>query len=267
MDDKQSTIEMLQSIGVPKGCFAINWIGQGGFVFKLPQESIICIDPYLSNCVERFEGLGMRRMWFNSFPIHKFNPDIVICTHNHLDHTDPETLPLIAAYSKALFLAPSESYSYMKKMNIDINRLKKFNQGEEYQGQDFKVRAVYAKHTKDSIGIILELENIKIYITGDTEESEKLYDLRDEGIDIVIACINGKLGNLDALQACLLAQKLDAKVIIPMHYGLMPGNTVDIAEFIDICDRKLIDRCILMPEVNYLCSKESNTEKIVIKTL
>ncbi|MDF2594747.1 MAG: beta-lactamase domain protein [Clostridia bacterium] len=253
MDLNKSTIEKLQSMNLEKDQWMINWIGQGGFVFKTSKGKVICIDPYLSNSVEKFEGIGTRRMWFPSFPLAVFRPDVVICTHDHLDHTDPETLPLIAAYSKALFLAPTTSYEHMKAMNIDEARLKVFNREDIYQGEDFKLRAVYAQHTSDSIGILLETHDLKIYITGDTEESERLYALKDEKIDILITCINGKLGNMNAQEACKLAQHLEVKHVIPMHYGLIPSNTVDLDEFNRICSEKGLNQWLLVPEINYIC--------------
>jgi len=262
MEPIQSTIESLQLMDLEEGCFAINWIGQGGFVFKMPGGSILCVDPYLSNSVEKFEGLETRRMWFPAFPLARFKPDVVICTHDHLDHTDPETIPLIAAYSNALFLGPTESYEHMKRMHIDQKRLKKFNQGDTYQGKDFTVKAVYAKHTQDSIGLLVQIQNTKIYITGDTEDSERLYDLESEKIDILITCINGKLGNLNAREACKLAKKLSVKHIIPMHYGLIPSNTVQLHEFMNVCNEMGLKEWILKPEVNFIC-KIADTEQML----
>jgi len=32
------------------------WLGGSGFVFKTQQGTVICIDPYLSNCVEEMFG-------------------------------------------------------------------------------------------------------------------------------------------------------------------------------------------------------------------
>ena len=50
------------------------------------------IDPYFSNCCDKSNQKLKRRI-----PIDKrfteIKPDILILTHNHLDHTDPETIP------------------------------------------------------------------------------------------------------------------------------------------------------------------------------
>jgi L-ascorbate 6-phosphate lactonase len=264
VNEMEKVVENLPAIEVKEGTILINWLGQGGFLLKTPKGKILCIDPYLSNYIEKFEGLGGRRMWFPTFAYSKFKPDVVVCTHDHIDHTDPETLPLIAAYSNAVFMGPTESITHMSRMNIPEDRLREFNREEVYVMDDISIKAVYAKHTKDSIGLIVETAGMKVYITGDTELDEKLYDIAKENIDLLIACINGKWGNMSAREACGLAVKIGTKHAIPMHYGLIPVNTVRPEEFVKLCREEGIETSLLEPEINYRCSKVSN-ERITIK--
>lgn len=252
---KENIVENLPFINVAKGLLLINWIGQAGFLIKTPEGSIICIDPYLSNSVEKFEGPETRRMWFPSFSMEEFKPDVVICTHDHLDHTDPETLPLIAAYSNAIFFGPGESCIHMSRMNIDSTRIKEMVIGQEYQFEDVRFKAVFAKHTQESIGIIIEVSDIKIYITGDTEYCDELFEVKKEKPDLLIACINGKYGNLNAEEACNLAFEIGVSAVLPMHFGLIPSNTVRPDDFEQKCAGKGIQCFILKPESNYFFTK------------
>ena len=68
----------------------VTWLGQAGFLFENDNIKII-VDPYLSDSCFKVNPRLKRR-----YPIDeaflKIKPDVIILTHIHLDHTDPETL-------------------------------------------------------------------------------------------------------------------------------------------------------------------------------
>ena len=69
--------------------FKIRWIGQSGYILS-DENTTIYLDPYLSDCVNRVAG--RERMVPAPVSAQDIKADAFICTHNHLDHTDPETL-------------------------------------------------------------------------------------------------------------------------------------------------------------------------------
>lgn len=234
------------------GELVISWLGQAGFLFKTQEGTMLCIDPYLSNSVEKSEGPEARRMWFPTFSMENFAPHAVICTHDHLDHTDPETLPLIAAYSTAVFYGPEESCNHMLKMSIGPERIVLVHIGKEYLIRDITILSVYAKHTSGSIGIILKAGGFTIYITGDTEYCDELLVAGAYKPDLLIACINGKYGNLNMDEALTLAKRLRVSAVIPMHYGLIPTNTVNPDEFIQKCSEAGMQCFVLEEEKEFV---------------
>ena len=70
------------------------WITQGGFVFESASFRL-AVDPYLSDFVEKKEHLT--RMIQPVFSVESLKPDAVFCTHDHIDHFDPVTVPEIAS--------------------------------------------------------------------------------------------------------------------------------------------------------------------------
>ena len=253
---EKSHIELIKDTFVDKGSILINWIGQSGFVLKTFNGTVLCIDPYYSNSIERYEGRDCRRMWYNKFKIEFFKPDVVLCSHDHLDHTDPETIPLLAAYSDAMFYAPQSSCSHMRRMKISEDRMMRIERNKLYEYKDIKIKTVYANHTEDSLGFIIIIDSIKIYFTGDTSLDSKLYKIKDENIDIVVACINGKYNNLNIQEAIELHKNIAAKQIIPMHYGLIPSNTVNEIDFSQACAKSGADYAILKTETDYFIHKD-----------
>ena len=77
----------------------IRFLGQSGYLLESNNTSII-IDPYLSDSVNRVAG----RPRVLPIPIEPKDIfcDAVICTHDHLDHLDPDTAADI--HSDQLFI-------------------------------------------------------------------------------------------------------------------------------------------------------------------
>jgi len=67
----------------------ITWLTQGGFLFESGGYRL-AVDPYISNFVEKRHK--MKRISRAPFQAKDLNPDHVYCTHDHIDHLDPEGL-------------------------------------------------------------------------------------------------------------------------------------------------------------------------------
>ena len=85
----------------------ITWIGQAGLLFDNGKVKIM-LDPYLSNRVAKVNPLNDRRVPIDESPF-EITPDVMIFTHDHLDHYDPETAPRFFEKTdkKMLVLCPS----------------------------------------------------------------------------------------------------------------------------------------------------------------
>mgnify|MGYP002605309469 CR=1 FL=1 len=68
----------------------ITWLGQAGLLIETNNVKIM-VDPYLSDSVEKVNPLNCRRVRPDE-NFFKIRPDVIVLTHDHLDHADPETL-------------------------------------------------------------------------------------------------------------------------------------------------------------------------------
>lgn len=196
----------------------IRFLGQSGYVLKSGNTEII-IDPYLSDSVNRVAGRP------RTLPV-PINPkdikcDAVICTHNHLDHLDPDTVSEIppAQY----FITTNEGKTELEKLgkeNADV-----LNVGENLKIGDFELTAVFADHTVEAFGLIVKAENKTLYFSGDTLYNQKLFNIAEYKPDITFICINGKLGNMNVDEALITAKKIGAKINIPNHYDMFESNS------------------------------------------
>ena len=198
---------------------SIKWIGQSGYILS-DGKTEVCIDPYLSDIVNRIANRP--RMVKAPFLPEELKSNVVICTHNHLDHVDIDAIPLMKK-EDMLFLAPSDA----KKQLIEcgVKNYREFDEGTICNIGEFVFEAVYADHTVPAVGVIVKHSGITMYFSGDTEYNERLENLKDYNIDIMFICINGKLGNMDVDEAIKFTKIINPKVGVPTHYGMFESNT------------------------------------------
>ena len=196
----------------------IRFLGQSGYILKTANTQII-IDPYLSDSVNRVACRP--RMLPIPLKPEDINCDAIICTHNHLDHLDPDTVKDIN--SAQFFITTNEGKAELKKMGKE--NAKALNIGESITIGDFTITAVFADHTVEAFGLIIKAENKTLYFSGDTLYSEKLFEISEHNPDIAFICINGRLGNMNVEEALITAKRIGAKINIPNHYDMFASNS------------------------------------------
>ena len=204
-----------------KNNLKIRWIGQGGYLLW-DEKTTICIDPYLSDVVNRLAGRA--RMVEAPFSPEDLFADAVICTHNHVDHVDIDAIPLIKKENK-IFLAPTDAKEQLEACGV--TQYMAFDEGDSYSFGDFRLTAVFADHSVPAIGVVVEHRGVKLYFSGDTEYHPRLEKLKALNIDVMFVCINGRLGNMNVDEAVRLTGIIDPKVGVPTHDGMFESNTED----------------------------------------
>ncbi len=222
---------------INKGEIGVWWIGQGGFIFKEHNGKIVVIDPYLSNIVG--EKHRLQRIVEIPYKPEDVKADILLCTHDDLDHADPETIRKMKDIK--VYIGPPSVCKIYKECGISENKIYEIKRGEEKLFFGIKIIATFSKHKEDSIGYVLIFDRIKIYITGDTEFDEKLFEVKKFNPDIMFVCINGKWGNMNYKEAVKLTKEIKPKIVIPMHYGMFKENTADPNLFIEELKKEKVD--------------------------
>ena len=201
----------------------ITWLGQGGYMLCDGNTSL-CIDPYLSDSV--FKNSGKARLVAPPIKPEELECDVMICTHNHLDHVDPDTISVMKSKETTLFLAPCDCEEKMRSLGV-VN-YEKFDEGDTKKAGVFELEAVFADHTsKSAIGAVVKHSGLTLLFTGDTFYNERLTAYSRFGVDLLFICINGKLGNMNVEEAIKLTGEIGAKVGVPTHYGMFAENTED----------------------------------------
>lgn len=205
----------------------VHWLGQAGLLF---QGSIqILVDPYLSDSVEKIEPHNKRRVPVDPAFL-SLEPDVIILTHNHLDHTDPETLQHYLGREKSvLVLASGNAYYHVRKLYGIHHNYVLFNRHTQWTQNGIRFTAVKAEHSDDqAIGVILEAEGKTYYITGDTLYNTDIFQDLPPHIDYVFIPVNGRGNNMNMTDAAEFCRKLGATAI-PIHCGLF--DNFDMHDF------------------------------------
>lgn len=225
-------------------------LGQVGVTIKGP-TGVLYVDPYLTD--SDGEGGSLPRTFPPPLSPHEAtNASAVLLTHDHIDHTDPDTvLPLAGASPEAHFVVPFTSRDTLVGSGLEADRIVVPEVGEPLEVAGARVTAVPSAHTElehdpergyPYLGYVVEWNDVTVYHAGDTVVYDGLIQtLSAWRIDVALVPINGRdffrttrgiIGNTDFREAVELAETLNFGLIVPTHYDLISGNTADPGHFV-----------------------------------
>jgi L-ascorbate metabolism protein UlaG (beta-lactamase superfamily) len=233
------------------GMVGLAWLGQAGFLFKT-SDFCCLVDPYLSDFLARkYAG--------TLFPHTRLMPppvaaeeirgvNLVLCSHRHSDHMDPESLPVIARNNPACsFVVPRAEMEFALRLGLSRNTLVLADAHETcFVDDSVVVHALPSAHeTVDRnergehryLGFVIKVSGITFYHAGDSVIYQELpAHLRAHDVDVALLPINGRrtelssagiAGNMTFQEAVQLCMDLAMRVLIPHHFGMFSFNTVD----------------------------------------
>ena len=230
-------MDEIRGLRLREGEVAIFWLSQNSYVIKTSGGTVFAIDPYLSR--------DKRYRYVHPEPPVKpeeFDVHYIFCTHDHLDHMDPASLPIIArTYPDTLFFGPCEVCKHLVELGIRKDRAKALEAEVPYSVGDLKVTAFYSAPPEETetthFGYLFEVDEVKIYNMGDTYQSvvenpERILEpVIREHPDVAMLPIIGDTPERKPEDAFLFAKLIKPKVVIPSHYDCFKDRTIDTRKF------------------------------------
>lgn len=260
-------LDRLRQVPTGGGRAALSWFGQAGFAVSGDGRTAL-IDPFLSPHQARRYEAGMA-------PSSATGVDLVLCTHEHLDHFDPAGVPAIASASPgAVFVVPVPIVDQVTEAGIAHDRVLGVQPGARHEVAGFTVEAVPARHgvTMDDaygfgeelsggairfLGYVVDAAGVRLYHAGDTIHYEGMEaTLRALGPDVALLPVNGRhaereardvVGNLNEREAAWLAAEIGAETLIPMHHDMFRGNLGSAAAVVEAAEQESRRVTVLVP--------------------
>ena len=261
-------IDAVRAIPLNAGEVALSWLGQSGFVLRTAEGSTALLDPFLSPREGRLYESSMP-------PSEAAGVDVVLCTHEHVDHFDGASAPAIAAASPgAVFVVPSPIVDLVTESGVAADSVIGVQPGDDLDVAGLRIRPVPAMHgvtMTDAygfgedlsgglvrfLGYVLDAAGVRAFHAGDTIHYPGMEaTLRDLRIDVGMLPINGRdpereaqgiVGNLSEREAAWLAREAMFDLLIPMHYDLFTRNRGYPSRLVDSVDRDHPGVPVLVP--------------------
>ncbi len=249
---RESCLDLRRSIAKPvsPGQVRLWWLGQAGFVVKTA-DAVLVIDPYLSDSLaKKYAEAEFKHLRMMPPPIEATDLkgiDLVLASHRHSDHMDPETLPVLAENNPhCRFIVPRSEVAYAAHLGVPSNRTVGLNAGETFVvNEKVSVEAIPSAHeelrTNDKgehlyLGYLLKLDGINLYHSGDCVPYPGLCEsLTKRDIQFALLPLNGRdsyrterniIGNFTVSEAIELCVTAGIPNLIGHHYGLFDFNTI-----------------------------------------
>lgn len=186
-------------------------------------------------CHNSIKLTGSKIIYIDSYKIEEdfHDADFVLCTHMHFDHYSVEDIEKVSKKG-TIIIAPSDEQGIIKVIP---------NVKYEIEGLKFKTTYAYnidkVFHPKENnwVGYIIELDDKKYYIAGDTDNVPEIQKVE---CDVAFVPIGGTY-TMNKEEAAELAKTLKANVIVPTHYGLIVGEKTDGENFAKSIKNKKVE--------------------------
>ena len=232
--------EEIAAAEVPRESVRLWWLGQAGFAFKTPSGKVIYVDPYLSDAVERM--FGFKRLSPPAVTSEEVRADLVLITHEHADHLDPDAIPIIAKNNPACqFVAPEGCVQGLADAGVDAKSRVIIGPNQRYDLDGVVIHTARADHgdfSETALCLLVEIDGIRVFCTGDTAFRPILHKpLADLKPNILLPCINGVFGNMNHVDAAMLVQQVKPRYAIPCHFWTFAEQGAgDPAGFVHACE-------------------------------
>ena len=231
---------------VEPGTTSVWPLGQSGLLVRFPEHKVY-IDLYLSNHCEAVLGAPFDHRRLSRAPLDPAeitDADVVICSHEHLDHLDVPTLRSLARSSpQATVVAPEACRDLLRELGWEDRRIRGTRGDESLEVESLGIQAFPVAHDdylQDPArghhfqGYAVSDGRMTVAHVGDARADDLLTArMAALGPDLLCLPVNGRdesrramgfAGNMNAEEAFELARQAGVRSVLPMHDDMFAQN-------------------------------------------
>ena len=186
-------------------------------------------------------------IYFDPFKIEEetHDADYIFVTHDHYDHFELDSIKKIMNDNTTIIIPDSMFLKVVPYINS--KQVRGVTPNEEYKigTMSFKTIPSYNLNkdfhpkAKKYVGYLLNLKDKIILVSGDTDATPELLDIK---CDIALIPIGGTY-TMDPSEAAEAINHMKPTVVIPIHYGSIVGTKNDANKFAEQLDSDI--ECII----------------------
>jgi len=250
------------------------WLGQAGFAIRCHGKLFI-IDPYLSDSLAgKYKDSLFPHTRLMEIPVPPESirgVDYVLCSHDHSDHMDADTLKALSENNQVCrFIVPVASLREAVRKGVPGDRIITAGAGREILcSPEMRILGVASSHEELEtdergdhrfLGYVFQLGEVRIYHSGDCIPYDGLVDhLKRLEIHVALLPVNGRdayrarhgiAGNFTIPEALEICEKAGIRTLLAHHFGMFADNTVEDEALEELKSSGSKSLRILVPEVH-----------------
>lgn len=185
----------------------------------------------------RIKNKDNKVIYFDPFKLeekYKNDADFIFITHSHFDHFSPEDILKIKK-EETRIITPEDLREELEKIGFDESKVLLVKPNNEYNIEKiefitipaYNINKNYHKKEFNWVGYIVNIDGEKIYVAGDTDNTEEARNVKCD-----IACVPiGGTYTMTYEEAADLINTIRPKLAIPTHYKTIVGSVQDAQKF------------------------------------
>lgn len=189
----------------------------------------------LGHATIKIENVG-KIIYFDPFKIKEVSndADIIFITHEHYDHFSEEDIIKVKKENTKIVLT-EDIYERAVSLGFAKDNISIVEPNHQYEIENIRVETILSYnvnkqfHPRDNnwVGYIIEIKNVRYYIAGDTDITD---ENRKVKCDVAFLPVGGTYTMTDE-EAARLANEINPKIVIPIHYETLVGTREDAEKF------------------------------------
>ena len=213
-------------------------LGGPSFLFR-SSGATIWIDPYFGGTPDDAVADAYRATAIPIKPDEIRSADIVISTHEHVDHCHEGSVMPILANTGAFCVAPSTSARLMREWGVDDGRLREVKAGDTVEFEDVRISVHGAADPGEpgAVTYVLSSGGTSLFVSGDTAGCSALAEVGASRPDYALLAF-GRTWYMSEEEMLAAARDLSPGTLLPFHWEFWRNHTGDIAHLLDLYHRE-----------------------------